>query len=427
MAGRSPGPGCPLVGELGTVLRLDARRSTILIAVPMLALLGTGCAWTGLLPGVAYWESSVAAIAGSVRGMGPAAAAISAWAAIRERRSAYIRTLSSRSPAVGPMLDLLLLTVVTLLAYCLVVLLIAGATLFQGGVGEADPLALPAGAAALALHVVVGYLAGRLASARRSVPAVPVAAAVGLAVAGWALLRPGGTWPSLLPPAVQAPVGLFSALRPGLTSDQLLWSLSLAVGVTLAYVWTLSRRPTLLIPVASVLVVAAVCTVRLQSYGGTAISTDLPNGYACRQWPLTVCVHPALAAALPSVEAAVTPLALRLAGTPGAFRKVQQLPDDVPAEVRAGTAHVHLPDLAGGYERRLARELVAALAPCAATPAAAYAAMVDGWLLDEHLPRAALGWGSWDEDRRHRWLRAHYARYHACALGPQDFEDFPAG
>lgn len=414
------------MGELGAVLRLDARRSTILMAVPVLAVLGAGCAWSELIPGVAYWESSAVAIAGSVRGMGPAAAAISAWAAIRERRSAYIRTLSARSPAVGPMLDLLLLTAVSLLAYCLVALLIAGMTLLQDGVGEADPLALPAGAAALALHVVIGYLMGRLASANRPVPGVPVAAGVGLAAAGWALLRPCGRWLSLLPPAAHGPVGLFSTLRPGLTADQFLWSLSLAVGATLAYVWILSRRPALLIPLASVLVVAGVCTVRLQSYGGTAITTDLPHGYACRHWPLTVCVHPALAAALPSMEAAVTPLALRLAGTPGAFRKVQQSPDGVPPEVRAGIAHVHVPDLSVGYDHRLAREVVAALAPCGATPAAAYTALVDAWLLDEHLPRstaaeASLRWGSWEDERRHRWLHTHYARYHACTLGPQDF------
>lgn len=417
------------MGELGAILRLDARRSTILAAVPVLAAIGAGCAWSKLIPGVAYWDNSFVAIAGSVRGMGPAAAAISAWAAIRERRGAYIRTLSARSPAVGPMLDLLLLTAVSLLAYCLVALLIVGTTLLRHGVGEADPLALPAGAAALALHVVIGYLAGRPASASRPVPAVPVAAGVGLAAAGWALLRPCGTWLSLLPPGAHGPMGLFSAMRPGLTADQFLWSLSLAVGATLAYAWALSRRPTLLIPLASVLVVAAVCTVRLQSYGGAAITTDLPHGYTCRHWPLTVCVHPALAAALPSVEAAVTPLALRLAGTPGAFRKVRQLPDGVPPEVRAGTARVHLPDLSAGYEHRLAREVVAALAPCAGTPAAAYTALVDAWLLDEHVPRptaleASLRWGSWEDERRHRWLHAYYARYHACALGPRDF---PAG
>ena len=39
--------------------------------------------------------------------------------------------------------------------------------------------------------------------------------------------------------------------------------------------------------------------------------------YSCRQWPLTVCVHPALHTALPSLEAALTPLAARPERHPG--------------------------------------------------------------------------------------------------------------
>lgn len=411
------------------MLRLDARRTTILVVVPVLAALGTACAWSALIPGVAYWQTSVAAVDESVRLMGPAAAGISAWAAVQERRVAYIRTLSPRSPAVGPMLDLLLLTVVSLLAYGIVTLVIISATLLNGGAGQACPMAIPAGAAALILHVVIGYLVGRLASSMRPVRTLPIAVAVALAAGAWAVLRPQGTWLSLLPPAPTVPIRPYSSLRPGLAAGQFLWALGLGSGATLAYIWKLTRRAALLLPLAAALGATAVCTVRLQSYGGTGVTPDAPQGYACRQWPLPVCVHPALAAALPGLEAAVTPLAVRLAGTPGAFRKVQQLPGGAPAGVRAGVALVHLPDLATGYEHRLARELVTSLTSCSGLADAGYTALVDAWLLDEHQPRAWAGpveaaaarWSGWEEDRRQRWLRSHYARFRACVLGPQDF------
>ena len=48
--------------DLGRVLRLDARRTALLFAVPVLAVAGVAAAWWNLIPGVAYWDNAVIAI-----------------------------------------------------------------------------------------------------------------------------------------------------------------------------------------------------------------------------------------------------------------------------------------------------------------------------------------------------------------------------
>ncbi|HXA61457.1 MAG TPA: hypothetical protein VNW94_20110 [Streptosporangiaceae bacterium] len=410
--------------ELGRVLRLDARRTMILVAVPVLALLGIAAAWRELIPGVAYWDNTVVAISASVRLLGPVAAALSAWVAVREHRLDYLRSLTPRSPATGPLVDLLLLGGVALPAYGLVALTIIIQTVLRAGTWELPPAGLLAGAAALALHVVLGYLAGRL------IPNPLTVVAVAAATRLWDTLRgTRSSWLGLLPPAAIGQVGPFAELRPGLFADQLLWSAGLSSALVLGYVLVVSRQVLLAVPLAAAVALTAAGTVRLHDYGGAAVA-PAAAGYVCRDWPLTVCVHPALRDALPDLEAAATPLAARLAGTEGGFTRVFQLPGGDPVAVRAGVAWTHLRDLAPGYERRAAREIRAGLADPDActrpTPGRAYSALVDAWLTDEPppaVPDAAAGrrFARWSEQRRRSWLRAHYPGYRQCALAPADF------
>jgi len=407
------------VAELRTVLRLDARRTMILIAVPVLAGLGVAVAWQGLIPGVASWDCAVAAVGTSVRLLGPLAATLAAWATLRAERLDYLRTLGTRSPAVGPLLDLLLLCGVAMVAYVVVALVILADTLVHPAAPGFHPLGLLAGAAALLLCVVAGYLAGRL------VPRPQTVAVVAMLTAAWSALRPAGwSWLSLLPPASVGPVGLYAGLRPGLAADQLLWSLGLATALVAGYLWTLSQWRPLMLPIALALGVTAVSTVRLHGYGGSATVRTQFAGQECRSWPLTVCVHPALLPALPSLEAVATPLATRLAGTPGGFRVVRQLPDQTPAGVRRGVAWVHVADLAPGYERRTAQELVAGLHTRCQAP---YEQFVDAWLLDAPAPQPGGGgalrrFEGWNEAQRQAWLRHHYLAYRRCALRGADFQ-----
>ncbi|MFC6886954.1 MULTISPECIES: hypothetical protein [Actinomadura] len=417
------------MSDLGRVLRLDARRTALLVAVPLLAGIGVVTVWLSLVPGVAYWDNSVVALVDSVRTLGPVAAGIAAWAAVRERRLDYLRDLTARSPATGVLLDLLLLSAAALAAYAAVTGVVVAATVVRHNAGDAHPLGIAAGALALVLHVVAGYLAGR-AAPHRATPAAVVAA-----TALWALLRgPGTSWWSLLPPAALGHVELFTGLRTGVQADQALWAAGLAAALILGYVMWLTRRWPLAVPLVLALALAVTATVRLQATDGRAVADD-PVALACREWPLRTCVHPSLRSALPTLIAATTPLAARLNGTPGAITRIEQRPASVPASVASGVALVHLDDdLRPGYGTRAARELRDALTRPAACSAASaqrirsreYKALVDAWLLDEGTPPiadayAARRFKSWGERARRSWLRAHYARYRNCTLTARDF------
>jgi hypothetical protein len=238
-----------------------------------------------------------------------------------------------------------------------------------------------------------------------------------------------------LPPADLGHVELFTYPRTGVLAHQVLWSLGLSTALVLGYVLVANRRELsalpLAVPLATALLVTAISTKRLHDYDGVAVLPS-PTGLACREWPLTVCVHPALRTALPSLVAEVTPLAARLTGTPGAFIRVEQRPEHEPVSIEGGVARIHLSDLADGYEQRVEDEIRAGLVDgraCADSRrarGAAYTVMVSAWLLDhepQNAPRtaAARRFASWDEQQRRAWLRLHFADYRRCALAESDF------
>ncbi len=141
----------------------------------------------------AYWDNTVVALVNAVRFLGPVAAGLAAWAAVRERPLDYLRDLTARSPATGALLDLLLLSSAALVSYTAVTALVVAATLAQAEAGHPHPLGVIAGAGALVLHVV-GYLMGRV------VPHRATAALAFGATAMWAALRiPGVSWWSCCP------------------------------------------------------------------------------------------------------------------------------------------------------------------------------------------------------------------------------------
>jgi hypothetical protein len=415
------------VSDLGRVLRIDARRAAPVLAVPVLTLLGAVAAWRALLPGVAYWDDAVAALFASVRILGPASAALAAWVALREHRLDYLRGLSPRSPAVGPLLDLLLLGVITLSAYAVVAAIVAVKTLINVQAGHPQVMGLLAGALTLLVYAVLGYLAGR---ALPRLPTVAVAAALTYL---WGVLRPGA-WTYLLPPPEVEHIRPFAGLRTELLAGQALWSLGLGALLVTGYLWALVRRTRLVVPLVAAAALIVVTTLWIQGQQRTPL-TPRAFEYSCRQWPLTVCVHPALRTALPSLEAALTPLATRLSGTPGRFTRVEHRPDtDFPRPAH-GVVYVHLRDLSPGYEHRAEQEIEISLldARTCGDPrhamGARYSALVSAWLLDEEPPRlvdpaAARGFGRWDEQARRRWLTFHYGRYHSCTLRGKDFRDW---
>lgn len=408
------------MSDLGRVLRLDARRTALLVAVPVLTVLGTTAACLSLSP-VAYWDNTVVALVNAVRLLGPAAAGLAAWTAVRERPLDYLRDLTARSPATGVLFDLLLLSSAALVSYVVITAVVVTVTLVHAHAGQPHPLGVVSGAGALVLHVVVGYLTGRVAPHRAT------AALVLAATSLWAALRvPGMSWWSLLPPAALPRIQLFTTLRPEVFAVQVLWAAGLTTALILGYVMWATRRLLLVLPLAVALAATVSATLGLHRTGGTV--TPAQTEPVCRRWPLTVCVHPALREALPQLMEAATPLAARLNGTPGAFTMVEQRPAWMPVTVADGVAAVHLDeDLSPGYASRAVRQISEALKDARSCASGdGYGAAVDAWLLGDEAPAMAdTGAGhrfaSWTEQRRRDWLRLHFAEYRACALGPQDF------
>ncbi|MFA1550604.1 hypothetical protein [Actinomadura chokoriensis] len=412
------------MSDLGRVLRLDARRTALLIAVPVLTMVGTAAALPTLCLSVAYWDNTVVALVNAVRFLGPVAAALAAWAAVRERPLDYLRDLTARSPATGALFDLLLLSTAVLVSYAAVTALVVAVTLAQAEVGHPHPLGVIAGAGALVLHVVVGYLMGRV------VPHRATAALAFGATSMWAALRiPGVSWWSLLPPAALTRIDLFTTLRPRIFADQVLWTAGLTAALILGYVLWATRRFLLVLPLAAALATTGTATLGLQGSGGGTVRAAAAQP-VCRQWPVIVCVHPALRDALSPLMAAIVPLAARLNGTPGAFTEVRQRPAWAPVSVADGVALIHLDEnLSPGYAARTVRQIGEGLKDsraCAGDSPAGYQALVDAWLLGDDPPSigdtgAARRFASLTEHQRRTWLRNHFTEYRTCALGPGDF------
>ncbi|TDC94295.1 hypothetical protein [Actinomadura sp. 7K507] len=414
------------MSDLGRVLRLDARRTALLVAVPVLTVVGTAAAVLSLYPSVAYWDNTVVALVNSVRLMGPVAAGLAAWSAVRERPLDYLRDLTARSPATGVLFDLLLLSAAALVSYVTITAVAVAVTLAQGGAGHLHPIGVAAGAGSLILHVIAGYLAGR------AVPHRATAALVLAVTSLWAGLRvPGMSWWSLLPPAALDPVAPFTTLRPQVLVHQATWTAGLITALILGYVMWATRRFLLVLPLLVALAATSAATLGLHGSGGTVAPVSAEP--VCREWPLTVCVHPAHSDALTRLTAVATPLAARLDDTPGAFARVEQRPAWTPATVADGVATVHLDeDLSPGYAARAIRQITRSLrdaGTCAASPESpdGYRALVDAWLLGDDPPaiadtRAARTFASWSEARRRAWLRLNFTEYHSCALGPANFQ-----
>ena len=384
----------------------------VLAGLTLLTVCGLIAAWRDLIPGVSYWDNAVGALVASVRFTGPVAAGLAALVAARHPRE---RVWSGMGLVAG----------VATVAYAILTLAVCAKTLWYGASGHLVVSGVLAGLAALLLHVSVGYVAGSLVRS-------PVTAAVGAAAcylaAGWVLARDGAWW-RLLAPTASPPETVFAHWRPSVFDGRLAWYAGLAALIAAGYAVAVLRRRALVVPLVLAVAVAATGAVQLHRYRGHALTVSAATDLACRDWPLTICVHPALRGALPKLEVAAIPVAERLTGTPGEFRRLVQLRAGADARnAGRGVAWLTLRTLSDGYGDTAMMSVVRRLpdARACARPGAdrGYTDLVLTWLgtgrIDRHAS-AGAEFARMGESQRRAWLHAHYDRFRTCRLRAEDF------
>ncbi|RJL24530.1 hypothetical protein D5H75_29905 [Bailinhaonella thermotolerans] len=380
----------------------------------VLAGLGLFAAWTVLIPGVSHWDNAVAALIESLRLTGPVAAAFAAWAGARRRRTGAAPSLRAPLSVLGFAAG----------AFTVTTGVLAVKTVLGGGGGGPAAGGLLVALAGLGAHVAVGWAAGW------AVPRALTPPLVGLACYGlvaWAAGRQA--WWSLLAPLTherEEVRDVFERFLPDLFLDQAVWLAGFAAVVLLGWLAAAARRPMLIAPMLLAALAASFGLSRVHLEYGTA--RPAPVAYSCREWPITVCVHPGMRPGLPELGEEFTAVAARLSRTPMVFTRVEQRPGDERSALPRGTVAIRVDDLAPGFAARAAADFVRRIAPCSDD----YSGIVTSWLAGRPLPgglsagqRHAAAWfGSLAEPVRRDWLRRHYLTFTQCRLKPSHFSGF---
>ncbi|MEV0147301.1 MULTISPECIES: hypothetical protein [unclassified Nonomuraea] len=409
--------------EHAGVTREELKQSAA-VTVAVLMALGLAAAWSVLIPGVDAWENIVAAVIGSLRLTGPVAAGFAAWVALRKRKALRGRTIGAWRALKAP----LAIVVVVLGSFAATVLVLAVKTVLTE---QAGPLGLPGlgvGMAGLALYSVIGWVAGWFA---------PVAITPPLAGLGCYLLfsrlAAGGGWTDRLTPGAGRPYDLFQMSGGAAFLDQTIWLLGITTALLLGWAAMVTRQALVLACALLAVLAAGTGVARLLGAPKPAAAQDI--AYSCQEWPITVCLHPAMRAGLTELGAAFTKIASRLAGTPAAFTRVEQRPLEDELRPAPGLAPIHVRDLSAGFADEASYEYVESLAAkCAGTPADGYREIVMAWLRGEPLPGgplpeheyAAAWFSGLSEHQRREWLRMFFSDFQSCRLSSTHFGGGPA-
>ncbi|MBE3013390.1 hypothetical protein IL992_30040 [Microbispora sp. NEAU-D428] len=393
-------------------------RHGALVAATVLFVLALVAAWSVLIPGFMDWDDIVAAVIGSLRLTGPLGAAFAAWVAFRRRRAEKGRVLTPWRAARAP---LSIIAVVTG-SFGATVLLLGLRAALTGQGGPLLPGGLAMSVAGLGLYVVIGWILGWL------VPVVVVPLIAGAGTFGlFTWLATGPNWADRLAPATGEPYDLLSGVSESAYADQTLWLLGLSTALLLGWVALVTRRTLALAAAVIAVLAAGTGAARLVTVPRTM---QVSERLVCQEWPISVCVHPALRGGLAELATVFTKLAMKLDGTPAAFKRVEQRAYGEEGSAGPGVVVVHIDDLGSGYAQRAATEFLDRLArPCPGTVAAGYRAIVVAWLRNVSLPggplrehREASVWFSELSDaQRHDWLRMFYSDFVSCGLQAKHF------
>lgn len=412
------------------VLATELRRSPTGILAPFVFVVLIVIVQLSLRPGVVLWEDATFGLTASAIYINPVLAAIFALAAGRRSSAGGQLRLGASAGR----------------AYSAVIVHWIGLAFW------------PIGAALLAFAVIAVTMAAMGAS---SVPMVlwlaAVAAGSGACCAagygvGWWL---GGKW--WVPPAVgigtyavwaglrasQAPYWVLQSFPTTLNqtnpfvryieatlAGQLLWYLGL--GLTILVVLS-PRRLNRLSWLATLIVATIVAPIGLGlivANNGQVTTGYNPRNYVCGGSAPTVCVLPAFASAIPTLESTFARFNYRVAGTEAVVTRLEHNVPGIGESTSPGAQSLYLEDLAPGYaEWALARyvEFHLGTGGCDfdAVERVWAVEIVDAWLAGEKsnylssvgpAGDAARRFESLSEDGRRLWFQANYRRILQCDI-----------
>ena len=424
--------------------RIELRYSVVLLAMPVLLLVGVIAAWRALWPGVEVWRNASQSIVASVQLLGPASAAIAAWSAGRDRRrgTAYLDELSARPSGTAVLLQLAAALTWTSIAYAVVAAAVLVRTIPGAHWGGPMIVWIISGYLGLLVHVVAGFLIGR-SLPYRFVPPLLAFAFYAIEVV---LTNGGGAWAFLSPVTLQEQDSLFDTNQT-LLVGQALWYLG-TISVLLLGWWAAAaqrRRLVTTTTLAPAMALAVLGAVLVGNQHGHFLVGPTQFTYACQGTAPQVCVQPAFQGGLATLDKAIEPVASRLAGSPWAIHRVEQRDRGIGSTPGPGSVSIFIDDFGPGWAQKDVEEMLSivvygpnAYNPCwldmakANDPAdpAQYNDLVTAWLADDSTlfqagnddGRRALSWFlAQPLDQQKAWLRAHAAKIRSCGLTSKDF------
>ena len=307
-----------------TGLRVELRRSPALLATPILLILGVAAA-RNVVSSWTLWNNFSQGIAASLQLMGPAAAAVSAAAGLRARRNGTRDTeqLSARGPQSVIFAELTALLVWILATLVVLAATLAALTALHAEWGRPSLSWLLETFAALAGHVVLGYVAGRLLPYMLT----PLVVAGLVYLANAVLLARPDRWSyflSLLNVQLWLP---FDSLNSRALLWQTLWLLGVSailIALALARAKAAERSTATWALGGVAIAMTSALFLHADDRGFWTLNSKIE--WTCQGSMPELCLHPAFSSSRGALTADFSAVYQRLRNTPFAFDRIEQRP-----------------------------------------------------------------------------------------------------
>lgn len=340
-----------------TLLRIELRRNTVLLLLPVLAALALlSPAWRHL-SALALWPGRSIDAQTALQGVDPLFAGGAAWMAGRERRREMGDLLATtpRSPW-GRLLTIWAATTLWgVLLYLIIVAVILGVTAQQATWGAPVPWPLLVGLLEMPALAALGCALGSGLPSRFTPPLVGVGVFITIGL-GPTLVNHGDKIGLLAPgyPSISFSVWYASSAALGLVQALFLLGLTAvglgSLGLSRRVPGHLHRahRAVLVTAIGGALTLASIGLVttvqarwagEMPLFGAPVSGTPIPYAPVCRAAPLPVCVHPAYRTQLGETTALINRIAAPLLGVSGAPTRATQQPATVGV-ISQGTRRV---------------------------------------------------------------------------------------